>query len=117
MYTHYIPIILLLYTNYTIVVTYMYIYIYIYTHYILIILICEHEYSDGSIEFDPAPDDEDGTFEINQAPPDSKTGQFYLETALVGRLPASKKANLTVILQGQKQPIKRSIAVQVCVCV
>lgn len=69
--------------------------------------------SDGSIEFDPAPDDEDGTFEINQSPPDSKTGQFYLETSLVGRLPISKKANLTVILQGQKQPIKRSIAVQI----
>jgi len=64
--------------------------------------------SDGSIEFDPPPDDEDGTYEIHRSSPDSKSGLFYLESALVGRLPPAQKVNLTLILQG-RQNIKRSI--------
>ena len=67
--------------------------------------------SDGSIEFDPPPDDEDGTFEIHQNSPDSQMGLFCLQTAIIGRLPANKKVNLTVILQG-RQAIKRSIVAQ-----
>ena len=68
--------------------------------------------SDGSVEFDPPPDDEDGTFEIHKSPPDSRGSSFYIRTALVGRLPPSSKMNLTVILQGRQQ-IKRSIPVTI----
>ena len=67
--------------------------------------------SDGSIEFDPPPDEEDGTFEVHHSSPDSQMGLFYLRTALVGHLPSSRKANLTVILQGRQQ-IKRSVVAQ-----
>jgi hypothetical protein len=70
--------------------------------------------SDGSIEFDPAPDDEDGTFEILKSSLDSQMGLFYLQTALVGRVPPSKKVTITAILklQGGK-PIKRAIVAQI----
>jgi len=68
--------------------------------------------SDGSVEFDPPPDDEDGTFEIHRSPPDSRAGAFYIRTALIGRLPQSSKINLNVILQGRQQ-IKRSIPVSI----
>jgi len=70
--------------------------------------------SDGSIEFDPAPDDEDGTFEILKSSLDTQMGLFYLQTALIGRVPPSKKVTINAILklQGGK-PIKRAIVAQI----
>jgi hypothetical protein len=67
--------------------------------------------SDASIEFDPPPDDDDGTFEVLRSTPGSQNGMFHIRTALKGSLPATKKMNLSVILQG-RQPIKRTVPVQ-----
>ena len=66
--------------------------------------------SDGNIEFDPPPDDEDGTVEICKSAPGSAMGLFYIRSSLVGRLPPSRKMTLTVMLQG-RQTIKRTVPV------